>query len=67
MTVVLGSKELSALLALLRQDDAALETSLGNFMRLFPKDSFRAACAVCVLLMDRLLTSTQVCVSGACR
>ncbi|CAH0478997.1 unnamed protein product [Peronospora belbahrii] len=57
---MLEIRELRPLLAILNEDDKALEQVLSMFLHTFTKsDHFKVGCTICILLQDNLLTSSQ--------
>mmetsp|Transcript_84002 Transcript_84002/g.237801 ORF Transcript_84002/g.237801 Transcript_84002/m.237801 type:complete len:449 (+) Transcript_84002:230-1576(+) len=57
---VLNTQELEALLAILNVSDSPLETVASDFHRTFTRnDYFKLGCAICMMLLDQLLTQSQ--------
>eukprot|EP00619_Florenciella_sp_RCC1007_P000028 CAMPEP_0205904018 /NCGR_PEP_ID=MMETSP1325-20131115/462_1 /ASSEMBLY_ACC=CAM_ASM_000708 /TAXON_ID=236786 /ORGANISM="Florenciella sp., Strain RCC1007" /LENGTH=449 /DNA_ID=CAMNT_0053269737 /DNA_START=74 /DNA_END=1423 /DNA_ORIENTATION=- len=57
---VLNNQELEALLAILNVSDEPLETVASDFHRTFTRnDYFKLGCAICMMLLDQLLTQSQ--------
>lgn len=57
---VLQPWELETLLSVFKDEEVPLDNISQSFQKAFPKaDHFRAACAVCMLLEDNLLTAAQ--------